>query len=197
MQAAMPERLKFNPEQPEEQNPAEAGLPSFGLPESQAEHQSHAGGVNKPGLHPTQRVWEILEREVMLDTLHSTRMADARSRYSSIPNEAKAEAVRFEQDYLSESRNLVQLLDELEEAGTEREKRILHLFYTTTIEPAASGPRIRQMPPEEFQQFRSQVEALSDEEISKVIHKIEEAHAQQIEEIAAEESNKLPRAIIF
>jgi hypothetical protein len=195
----MPECPRFYSEQPDEKKTTrEVGHPPSGLPK-QGGQQPHGGGVNKPELSPPQpqRVWEMLEREVTLDTLYATRIADAQSRYSLRPNEVRAEIARLEQEYSNERRHVVHLLNELEEAGTEREKRILHLLYTTSIEIAASGPRIRQFSLEEFQQFRSQVEVFSDEEIREEIRKIEEAHTQLIEEIAAEESNQLPRATMF
>src|SRR5688572_6012371 len=55
-----PGKHRFQPDQ--QQSSSEAGQPSTGLPEPQAEQQPHGGGVNRPELHPPQTSEEDQER---------------------------------------------------------------------------------------------------------------------------------------
>jgi hypothetical protein len=66
--------------------------------------------------------------------------------------------------------------------GTDRDKLIIGLFNSITIQPGEHGPSERDLSLKEFQGLQSKVERLTDEEIGEEIHKQEVEKEQKIEE---------------
>jgi hypothetical protein len=129
----------------------------------------HEGVNGSPGLQPTiheranpppdnqerqplPNVWEYLERKV--------RLKD-RSRG---------------EEYDWERREVLRLEDEIYAKGTPRDGLILDLYDEIRYEPGNSQgvDRFRRLSLEEYQQFRSKFELLSEEQLSEELRKQEE-----------------------
>ena len=103
-------------------------------------------------------VWDYAERKVRL---HAPDVEDRPQRES--------------EEYKREMEEVNRLYRELEERGTPRDNLILDLYGEIRCEPAPfpNPTRLRDLSLEEFQQFRSRVESLSDEQITEEILKAE------------------------
>jgi hypothetical protein len=101
---------------------------------------------------PLPSVWDVLERYVRLEALDAE-------------NQIRPE------EYERERRKLRGETDKLHKKGTPHDKLILNLYSATTMEPGQFPNPLyfRDLTPEEFQQFRSKVEPLSEKEISEEI----------------------------
>jgi hypothetical protein len=95
-----------------------------------------------------------------------------------IHEELSAHRITFQEYmYKRERRNLIDLEDEIAEKGTSHDKLILKLHNSVIIEPTGTLPNpvtFRELTLEEFQQFRSKVEPMSEEEIAEEIRKAKE-----------------------
>lgn len=151
-----------------EPTPSQAGRPD----QIQAPHQRGEGIRGVPPPHGVQAkpqqenaannpplgAWDILERRASL----YTRSVEGRLQ---------------EQEYEHGRRELNRLEDEVEERGTPHDNLILELYSAITIEPTGTllAPvTFRELSLEEFQQFRTQVEPLSEEQLAEEIRKAEE-----------------------
>jgi hypothetical protein len=133
------------------------------------------GGNGAPGLPPTiherakpppesrehqplPSVWSVLERKVRIEEeFSSNRMT--------------------RQEYYRELGEVNQLLDAIGEKGTAHDRLIEPLYNSITMEPTGMLPNpvtSRELSLEEFQQFRSKVEPMSNKEIRKEIRKARE-----------------------
>jgi hypothetical protein len=75
------------------------------------------------------------------------------------------------------------LIDGLKEKGAERDRLIIDLYTSITIQPGPGERIVRELLlPEEFPQFRSKIEPMSDDEIREEIRKEEEEKQRKIEE---------------
>lgn len=69
---------------------------------------------------------------------------------------------------------VIRLEEEIKEKGTDRDRFILDLYASEITEISSTLPvpvRIRPLSLEEYQQFRTQIERLSDEEIAEEVRK--------------------------
>jgi hypothetical protein len=112
---------------------------------------------------PLPGVWAILERKARLRAPESPPMTTA--------------------EYFSELREVNRLQEELEAEATDRDRLILGLYNAVTIQPGAGGPVIRRLSLEEFQQFRSRVEPLADEELAEAIRQQKEENERTGKEL--------------
>jgi hypothetical protein len=143
---------------PDQKPTSVSGKASPGIPES-AERQQLPG------------VWDILEREVRLAAKFNSKDTKVRITY---------------EEYLGEERELGRLSNEISKKGTDRDRLILHLHAGITVEPTGRLPVpviIRILSPEDFKQFRSKVEPMSDDEIHEEIRKVEEERKRNWEAI--------------
>jgi hypothetical protein len=111
-----------------------------------------------PERQPLPDVWDVLERKVRLDA------PDLKDRPRG-------------QEYYNKLREVNRSLDELYEKGTPRDGLIQDLYYSKTMEPTGKLPdpvTSRALSLEEFHQFRANAEPMSEEEITKEIHKARE-----------------------
>ena len=110
--------------------------------------QGRGQGESKE-LQPLPSVWNILEHRVKL-------------------NEGQSSGRITEAEYWSEQIRLNKLSNALYEKGTARDKLIGKLYTGITLEPSGTFPipvDIKHLSLEEFKQFRSKVEPMSDEQI--------------------------------
>jgi hypothetical protein len=148
-------------QKPTSQNNAylkEQGKPSPGFTERQPEQSPQGGGIKSSEREPLPSVWDILERKVR------------------IHEERSSKRMTYE-EYDRERCNLNRSLDELYEKGTARDGFIQHLYNAISMEPTGTLPdpvRFRHLSLEEFQQLRSRLEPLSDEQLAEEKHKAEE-----------------------
>jgi hypothetical protein len=147
-------------------------------PISEPQHAPHDRGNVSPGLPPTLHerakpppesherqplpsVWDVLERDVRFGERYD----------NDFPTRQEYEEGRRELDELN------RLKSELHEKGIARYTLILDLYNTVTLEPSGLPvliPYNRSLSPEEYQQFRSEVERLSEEQLTAEIHKAKE-----------------------
>jgi hypothetical protein len=113
---------------------------------------------------PLPRVWDILERHVRLNTKD----------VEDHPRGKEHDRQQHEVNWL--------IYDLKTKKGTNREKLIIELFNSITIQPGEYGPTDRDLSLEEFQQFRSRGEALCEKEIAEEIRKQGEEKQRKIEE---------------
>jgi hypothetical protein len=153
----MTEQFRPHPDNPKQKAP-EAGAGPIGLPPPDPEQAPQGGGTTSPERQPLPSVWEVLERKVRLHA------PDIEGRPSG-------------QEYYRELREVNRSLDELYEKGTARDGLIQHLYNSKTMEPMGKLPvpvTSRALSLEEFQQFRSKIEPLSEEEIRTEIRTAQE-----------------------
>src|SRR5687768_7413128 len=139
----MTEQFRSQPENPKQNRP-EAGAGPLGVSPPDPEQQ------------PLPRVWDVMEREVRLES---------------------PEFQMTREEYYRENLELRRLADELEEKGTPRDQLIIDLYRATTKDPTVpllSPSHYRDISLEEFQQFRSRIEPMHDEEIREELRKVEE-----------------------
>jgi hypothetical protein len=151
-------------QKPKSQNNAylkEHGKTSPGFPTLKPEQSPRVGGIKSPERQALPGVWEVLERRVKAWTTDSNRSYGMR---------------------IDEHNEVKRLIDGLKEKGTERDRLIIDLYTSITIQPGPSERIVRELSLEEFPQFRSKVEPMSDDEIREEIHKEEEEKQRKIEE---------------
>jgi hypothetical protein len=146
------------------QSRSEAGEGTSGLPKLQP-GQAKLQQERREG-QPVPAVWGVLERRVRLDA------RDVEDRPQFLSNKYCRELDELEAD-----------LTEIRREGTARDQKILRLFYTVTKEPAPPPHwhYFRNPSLEEFQKFRSLVEALSEEKLAETVHKAQEEYRQRKE----------------
>jgi hypothetical protein len=164
-QASRPERT---------QAPHQRGEGIRGVPPPQAEPAKPLQGSAER--QPRPGVWDVLEREVRL--------------YSPELPPMTAE------EYSREIEDLSRLQVEMDERGPVRDNLIRGLYWDTASiisSPPGSSPfDFRHLTLEEFQQFRSQVEALSEEEIRAKTRQVKEERDRQWEEYRKRHKNDPP-----
>jgi hypothetical protein len=106
---------------------------------------------------PLPNVWSVLERNVRLNA------PDVKDRPRS-----------GSQEFWCEVSEANRLRGELKEKGTLRDNLILNLFQWIGTTSPYRWPGHRIIPLEEFQQFRSQVEPLSEEEVREKIGRVKD-----------------------
>jgi hypothetical protein len=123
---------------------------------NQTDQSPHGGSSNTPESQPLPSVWDVLESRVRI-------------------NEERSLGRMTSEAYDSERRKLNRLAAEIEERATSRDALILDLYDEVRYEPATLrvGARFRRLSREEFQQFRSKVEPMSDEELAEELRKQE------------------------
>jgi hypothetical protein len=129
----------------------EAGNGAPGLPRTV--HESAKPPPESQERQPLLSVWDVLEREVRLRALKTPQISS--------------------EEYDRELEEVYQLEEEVLEKGTSREKLILDLSTAIRYEPAALplAAYHRDLSLQEFQQFRSQAESLSEAEIREALRK--------------------------
>ena len=139
-----------------QRNPHEGGNGAFGLPRTVHESAKPPPESRERTLLPS--VWDILERRV--------RLKD-RSRG---------------EEYDWERREVIRLEDEIYANGTPRDELILDLYDEIRYEPGNSQgvDRFRRLSLEEYQQFRSKFELLSEEQLSEELRKQEEESRKRL-----------------
>jgi hypothetical protein len=137
-----------------------------GMPNSQSkpkppERQPQSGSIKSAECYLLPNVWDVLERSVKLN---APDVKD-RPRWGS-------------DEYKREVDELNRLGKELSEKGTPRDRLIFELQAATIIEPGdfpvVAYPRNISL--EEFQQFRSKVEPLSEEELREERRRADEEY---------------------
>jgi hypothetical protein len=148
------------------QNAPEAGAGPLGLPPPGPE-QAQWEGSKSPERHPPPSVWAYLERHVRLQAQDS----EDRPRPDS-------------EEYTHEAEEVNRLSRDLAKRGTHRDRLIRELYGEVRCEPAPfpSLAKLRNLSLEEFQQFRSRVEPLADEQIAEEIRKAEEEFDRKSDE---------------
>ena len=157
-------------QKPKSQNNAqlkEAGKPSPGFPTLKPEQSPHGGGIKNPERQAIPSVWDVLERRVKLSAEFNA-------------------GHRTYEEYDRERHELNKLSNEIFDKRTPSEKLILRLHTVTNLEPSGTLPLpayIRTPSLEAFQQFRSKVEPMPEEEIREEIRKAEEEYKRKDDEI--------------
>jgi hypothetical protein len=165
-------------------------------PAEQHKQPHQEGGSGAPGIPPTlnerakpvesrarqplPNVWNVLEREVRLDT-------------PELPPMSK-------EDYSREIEEISRLQVEMDQNGTTRDNLIRGLYWTTisvNVPPNRSPLSLRHLSLEEFQKFRSQVEPLSEEELAEKNRKIEEESDQKRDEYRKRHKDDPPSTAHF
>jgi hypothetical protein len=144
------------PESPKQLDPKGGIAGPIGV--SPPEQSLQGGGSKSPERQQLPNVWDYLERQVRIHEEHGSQ---------SITRE----------EYYSERRELNRFEEELIERGTARDNLILDLHLSITKEPTGTLPvpvSFINLSLQEFQQFRSKVEPMSEEEIREEIRKAEE-----------------------
>jgi hypothetical protein len=91
-----------------------------------------------------------------------------------------------QEEYDRELREVNRLTNEIHKKGTARDRLILDLHNSITIQPGGSRTlpfEIEDLSLEEFQQLRSRVEAMSHEEIAEELRKQKEENKRKAEEL--------------
>jgi hypothetical protein len=165
------EKGQGGPDQkPTSQNNAylkEQGKPSPGFPALKPEQPPHGGGIKSLERQAIPSGWDVLERRVKLGAEFNA-------------------GHRTYEEYERERRKLNLLSNEISDKRSARDKLILKLHAEITIQPVDSQPvpfKIITLSPEEFQQFRSKVESMSDDEIREEIRKAEEEFRRKSKEV--------------
>ena len=73
-------------------------------------------------------------------------------------------------------------MDGLSKQGTPRDRLTIDLYRSITTQPGVGERYVRELLLEEFQQFRSKIEGLSEGELAEEIRKEEEEKQRKIEE---------------
>jgi len=105
--------------------------------------------------------WNLLEHRVKV--------------YTPDPNRSFSERVR-------QKKAVNRWMEGLKKKGTDRDKLIIDLYTSITVQPGHGERVVRELIFGEFPQFRARVEPLSDEEIAAEIRKEEEVKHRKIEE---------------
>ena len=143
------------------------GEPKSKSKPNQAEQPLYDGRIKTPERQPLPSVWDELERRARLH------------------EELSSDRITWK-DYEREEIKLNKLSNEMLDKRTPREKLILHLHTVISLQPSGTLPLpayIRTLSLEEFQQFRSKVELMSEEEVREEIRKAEEEYDRKDDEI--------------
>jgi hypothetical protein len=108
---------------------------------------------------PLPNVWDVLERRVKADECYVG--IEPFMPPQNFRNFGEA------QEYYREQLEVKRLEEELSEKGTPRDKLILDLFDTITLQLGTGYISFKVLSREEFQQFSSKVDPLSDKEIAE------------------------------
>jgi hypothetical protein len=128
---------------------------------NQPDQSLHGGGSKSPERQPLPSVWDVLERDVRFGERYD----------NDFPTRQEYEEGEQE---LSE---VQRLKGELYEKGSSRDRLILDLYNTVTLEPSGLPvliPYNRSLSREEFQQFRSHIGMLSKKQLAEEIRKAKE-----------------------
>jgi hypothetical protein len=169
---------KYRPQSEKQHNALEGGQRSHNFQNRPPEQVPHGGGSKSPERQTLPNVWDVLERRVKLDA------PDVEDR------------PRGEQ-YYRELRKVNRSLDELDEKGTDRDSLTEDLYNAITIEPCDSLQvpyKVITLSLEEFQQLRSRVEPLSDEELRDEVCKAKEQKQRKRDEIHKRNRARDPRS---
>jgi nitric oxide reductase activation protein len=134
-----------------------------GAPKEDRTPQKEQGSRQKESAErqPLPNVWDVLGHRVQVYTPDRNRTFGER---------------------VDQKKAVNRWMDGLKKKGTDRDRLILDLYTSVTVQPGP-GERIeRELLLEEFPQFRSKVEPMSDDEIRKEIRKEEEEKQRKIEE---------------
>jgi hypothetical protein len=145
---------------------------------NQPDQSPHGGGSKSPECQPLPNVWDVLERKVKFHA-------------------PDAEDPPRGEEYYREIREVNRSLNELDEKGTDRDRLTEELYNTITIEPRASLPvpfKVITLSLEEFQQLRSRVEPLSDDELRDEVRKAKEQKQRKRDEIHKRNRARDPRS---
>ena len=118
---------------------------------NQPEQSAHGGGIKTPEHQVVPGVWDILERHVRLNAKD----------VEDHPRGKEHDRQQHEVNWL--------IYDLKTKKGTNREKLIIELFNSITIQPGEYGPTDRDLSLEEFQQFRSELDGFSTRELAEEI----------------------------
>jgi hypothetical protein len=149
----------------------------LGKPPPDPEQAPQSIAPKSPDRLPLTSVWDYLERKVRLDA------PDVEDR-----------PIRESQEYKLEVEELNRLFRELDERGTPHDHLIIDLYGEIRCEPAPfpNPVRLRNLSLEEFQQFRSKVERLSDDEIADELRKAEEESDRKSDEFFKKKGGGFP-----
>jgi hypothetical protein len=159
----MKERFRPQPENQKPNAPEPAAGP-LGIPPPPDTEAAQDEGNNSPESQLLPSVWVVLERKV-------------RFHARDIEDHPRGE------EYYQELRDVNRSVDEVDEKGTPRDKLIIRLYTAGIVQPGAGGPVMRRLSLEEFQQFRSKAEPLSDEELTEAIRKQREENKRKAQEL--------------
>jgi hypothetical protein len=122
-------------------------------------------------------LWDYLER---FTRLHAPDIED-RPRWGT-------------REYHREANELNRLSRELDERGTPRARLIRDLYGEIRCEPAPfpNPARLRDLSLEEFQQFRSKVEPMTEEQIANEICEVEEENDRKSDEFFKKQGGGFP-----
>jgi hypothetical protein len=149
------------------------GRPEGAPKEEDRTPQKEQGGLHKESAERQSlpSVWKVLESRVRLAAKFNSKNTETRITY---------------EEHELQRLKLSRLSNEISKKGTDRDKLILNLHAGITIQPVDSLPvpfKIITLSPEEFQQFRSKVESMSDDEIREEIRKAEEEFRRKSKEV--------------
>jgi hypothetical protein len=97
------------------------------------------------------------------------------------------------EEHRREVLEISQLEEDLDERGTARVKLIVDLYKSIVTMPTSGSPLdLRNLSLEEFQQFRSKVDPMAEEEIAEEIRKQKEENNRKWEEIHKSRGPSLP-----
>jgi hypothetical protein len=135
-----------------------------GRPVAPNSQQQERGQEETKERQPLPSVWEVLESRVRLAAKFNSKDTETRITY---------------EEHELERLKLSRLSNEISKKGTDRDKLIIGLFNSITIQPGKYGPSDRDLSLEEFQQLRSKVEPLAEEEIREEIRSVNEEYNRQ------------------
>jgi hypothetical protein len=137
-------------------------------PENQQQKspESGAGSIGlppppDPERRPLSGVWDYLEHRVKVYTPDRDRLFAERIRQKKAVN---------------------RWMEGLRKKGTDRDRLIIDLYTSITVQPGYGERSIKELSLEEFPQFRSRFEQMSEEEIREELRKEEEGKQRKIEE---------------
>jgi hypothetical protein len=153
------------------------GRPEGAPKEEDRTHQKERGGGEKESKEhqSAPSVWDLLERHVRLNTKD----------VEGHPKGKEHDLQQHEVNWL--------IYDLKTKKGASRDKLIIGLFNSITIQPGEYGPSDRDLSLEEFQQLRSKVEPLAEEEIREEIRSVNEEYNRQWKEYNNLHKSKNPR----
>ena len=152
---------KYRQQPDRKHNVPEGGLGSHGFQNRQPELVPHGGGSKIPESQSLSGAWKLLEHRIKV--------------YTPDPNRDVIERIR-------QKEAVNRWMAGLKRKGTDHDKLIIDLYSSITIQPGASARVERELTQEEFQQFRSKVEPLSNDEIAEELRKSEDEKRRKIAE---------------